>query len=287
MLIPRFWHKAEVKVATPHGDQVPMTAWGGSTTSLEEARLEAERKVQRLAQCVLRGDNFPDRYAYATRPMREEIVQEVSASPDNAVVITRNAYGALVLNCERTFFIDVDLEEPKPTSSVARLVGSLFGRKPAEPEPPETAALVRLKEWLASHDDWGVRIYRTRSGLRYLVTHATFEPGGVESEEAMRFLGADVQYVRLCRAQQCFRARLTPKPWRCGLAQPPMRSPWDNPARLDDMKRWLASYVAASDKFATCKLLGTMGVAQCLPGLEAVIALHDVRTAVESSLPLA
>jgi hypothetical protein len=156
-----------------------------------------------------------------------------------------------------------------------------------EPEPPETAALVRLKEWLASHEDWGVRIYRTRSGLRYLVTHATFEPGGVESEEAMRFLGADVQYVRLCRAQQCFRARLTPKPWRCGLAQPPMRSPWDNPARLDEMKRWIASYVAASENFATCKLLGTMGETRCAPVLEAIIALHDAQSRVESSLPLA
>ncbi|MDB6150250.1 MAG: putative transrane protein, partial [Chthoniobacter sp.] len=27
---------------------------------------------------------------------------------------------------------------------------------------------------------------------------------------------ADAEYVLLCRAQRCFRARLTPKPWRIG-----------------------------------------------------------------------
>jgi hypothetical protein len=32
----------------------------------------------------------------------------------------------------------------------------------------------------------------------------------------MRFLRADPDYVRLCAVQECYRARLTPKPWRCG-----------------------------------------------------------------------
>jgi hypothetical protein len=30
----------------------------------------------------------------------------------------------------------------------------------------------------------------------------------------MRFLRADPQYIALCGQQKCYRARLTPKPWR-------------------------------------------------------------------------
>jgi len=30
----------------------------------------------------------------------------------------------------------------------------------------------------------------------------------------MRFLRSDPEYVKLCRIQECYRARLTPKPWR-------------------------------------------------------------------------
>jgi len=35
-----------------------------------------------------------------------------------------------------------------------------------------------------------------------------------QAERLMRFLDADPKYAALCGKQKCYRARLTPKPWR-------------------------------------------------------------------------
>ena len=37
---------------------------------------------------------------------------------------------------------------------------------------------------------------------------------GWMAERFMRFLRGDPNYIELCRVQKCYRARLTPKPWR-------------------------------------------------------------------------
>ena len=42
------------------------------------------------------------------------------------------------------------------------------------------------------------------------------------ADQVFDTLGADPPYRRLCRTQKCFLARLTPKPWRCGVAKPPV-----------------------------------------------------------------
>jgi hypothetical protein len=42
-----------------------------------------------------------------------------------------------------------------------------------------------------------------------------FRPEAPETDRLLRLSGADPAFVQLCRAQKCFRARLTSKPWRC------------------------------------------------------------------------
>jgi hypothetical protein len=59
-------------------------------------------------------------------------------------------------------------------------------------------------------------VYRTAGGCRVLCTSMPF-PWTTHHEWALRFmkfLGADPQYMELCGKQKCYRARLTPKPWR-------------------------------------------------------------------------
>lgn len=77
MLIPRHWYRFD-----------------------SEAQRLAAEAVERIAARIRRGEGFPERYAYGERPLREEIVQELPSAgagePDAA--ITRNSYGALVLN---------------------------------------------------------------------------------------------------------------------------------------------------------------------------------------------
>lgn len=129
-----------------------------------------------------------------------------------------------MLNAARAFFIDVDLPEPRRPNPITAWVRRLF-RRPTAPPDPAAAALARLNHWLDGRPEWGVRLYLTRRGLRYLVTHAPFEPGSPETEGAMTALGCDPYCTLLCRVQKCFRARLTPKPWRCGVAALSVRFP--------------------------------------------------------------
>lgn len=104
---------------------------------------------------------------------------------------------------------------------------------------------------------------------------------------AMSVLGADPQYVRLCRAQKSFRARLTPKPWRVGIENPPARFPYETPGDERAMRDWEARYAQASQRFASCVLLEEMGGGTEHPQVVPIVSLHDEHTRVGSGLPLA
>ena len=325
MLIPRYWSRAESHATTPDGKPVRFHVWRGSRSSAAEAQALADEAVARIAERVRQGAGFPERYAYADRPLREEVVRELpglggAEAPDAA--ITRNSYGALVLNAARAFFIDVDVEDagPRPqqqaspaatpAQSLWGLVDSLpipgglrsivdsfrppasSGGGPAAPPPaatgdPTSAALDRLRGWVMARPEWRVRVYRTYAGLRYLVTHAPFSPTDAAVQAAMRALGTDPQYVRLCQVQKSFRARLTPKPWRIGLPNPPVRFPFDGPGDESAMRGWEARYDAASAGRATCRFLEEIGAGAEHPDIAPLRALHDEQTKATSGLPLA
>ena len=81
----------------------------------------------------------------------------------------------------------------------------------------QDSAIAKVENWTRNNPDWGWRIYRTRAGLRLLATHALFDPEAAASDGVFDALGADPLYRQLCKTQKCYRARLTPKPWRCGI----------------------------------------------------------------------
>jgi hypothetical protein len=60
------------------------------------------------------------------------------------------------------------------------------------------------------------RVYLTAKGLRVVCTSALlpWEKHDWLATRLMKYLGADPDYIRLCGEQKCYRARLTPKPWR-------------------------------------------------------------------------
>ncbi|MGH2485254.1 MAG: hypothetical protein ACRDHE_04485, partial [Ktedonobacterales bacterium] len=155
-------------------------------------------------------------YAYGEHPLREEIVQTIQ--PD-AAVITRNLYGALVLNTSRTMFIDIDFAPASLGARTGGLLHWLRGKRAAA--PPDEPRLQQVRQWAAGRPDLGLRAYRTFAGLRCVVTSQVFDPTAPQTLELLQTIGSDPLYVRLCQAQGCFRARLTPKPWRCRTSVPP------------------------------------------------------------------
>lgn len=224
---------------------------------------------------VARGEALPERYPYGVGAMREEIVREVGSN----AVITRNGYGSLVLNTTDVMFIDVDL----PEAPRRGLLQSLFGKK----EDPVAEALKKLRDALTAATRATFRIYRTAAGFRVMGTERTYEPGSGEAERLMASAGADPQFVQLCRAQRSFRARLTPKPWRCGSSAPPGSFPREDASASAAFEQWRVEYEARCRDRATCRFLEHVGTGRTAEEIAPLVRLHDDMTRASEALELA
>lgn len=233
---------------------------------------------------------------YPRTPLREPILDELIHDGEQLLAVTRNRYGADILNTDRILIADIDLPDlPEPARG--GLLKSLFRRRSARPGPqPEPPAVVErlatIAAWARANPGLGVIVYRTASGLRVFVT-GVFVTGAQESAASERGgrilaeLHADPIYRELCRAHGTFRARLTPKPWRLpGLKAPRQRWPFAD----DDAERrflhWLQRYQTASQAYAVCRLLAHHGPAPSALD-ERILRLHEESTKARTTLPLA
>ena len=274
MNFPRYWAKAAQTVNDAKGEPYALVAWGSSDEGTISAEAAARSRLARMAEKVARaGFEALGRYGYGERALREPVLQ---ALPGAAV--TRNSYGCEVLNTERLMFVDIDLAEPYRPGLIERWLG----RKATD---PEGEALARVEGWLARNRDWGFRVYRTKSGLRLMAAHAPVE--AADGDSVMSALGADPLYLRLCRAQKSYRARLTPKPWRCGLRAPGVEWPFADLRAEGRFREWQREYDEKSPRFATCRFVRVLGNTSVDAKLEPLLALHDERTRARSELALA
>lgn len=270
MKVYRYWASAELPAQDAKGKHLRLKKWAGSNNSMSEAKGAAERAVRALKDRL--GSALPqDHYSYGLRDIPEELIREIS--PKSAV--TRNRMGCLVLNTTEALFADVDLPEP---GFFAKLRG-------ASRQKDEDAAIARLRQFMESRRSAGARIYRTKAGLRYLFTHA---PMAVNDETLgwLAELGSDKLYTRLCREQNCFRARLSPKPWRVRMP-PPNPYPRETPVTQSVFNGWVQGYEKNSDAYAVCAFLGAAGRDSIHSELSSLVREHDTATRSDSSLPLA
>ena len=113
------------------------------------------------------------------------------------------------------------------------------------------------------------------------------DPQSTAALDVLKQLGSDPLYVKLCKAQECFRARLTPKPWRCGCIPNPLRHPITDAKLLVWYERWKEDYETRQAGFATCRFLGPLGDPFVHPDAERIVELHDFTTRSDEALPLA
>lgn len=263
--------------------------WHWSDESVDHARQKAYQRAGEIVQKFLTNQPL-NRYGYGDRPLREEVLQSVTNRLGQEVaVMTRNAYGALVLNAARAMFIDIDFSEAEAASggSLAGIVQGLFGKpRPARPGPEESYSQ-RVAAWGAQHPELGIRVYRTRAGLRCLITNQLFDPTQTDSANILRELNSDPLYIRLCQAQECFRARLTPKPWRCGIDQPPSSYPWEDSGAENRYRQWEQQYNRTAAQYSTCRFITQLGPATVHPDLEPVLTLHDQIACSKNNVELA
>lgn len=280
MRIPRYWARAEEQTPPDYAGARRIIVWGWSQENHDEAERHARERLTELLDRLRQGLGLPTGYGYGRRPLREEILDELR-DRGGAIdaVLTRNSYGSLVLNAAQVLFVDVDVPWPTLGERLARLFGS---RKPT----PETAALTRIREILLNAGSGSYRIYRTAAGFRVLATDPLFTPGSAAAEQLMRALDADPAFVQLCRAQDSFRARLTPKPWRCGQVNPPGRFPRDAEEQAA-FAAWLAGYDHAIESRATCRFVEAVGWGRTHSDAGRIVDFHDQMTKCHTGLPLA
>ena len=292
MNIPRYWAKGDSTVqgavTHPHsGASIEhLSCWGWSDSSEEDARAKGVERANALHQTFESGE-VPDRYGYPDRPMREEIIDEWKDSDGTVyAAITLNGYGCQVLNTASIMFIDVDLEPEKP-GSIFDSIGRLFGGKKTETVDPETEALNKARSLSKADPELGIRAYRTAAGLRYLVTHTQKTPDSEDSQAMMSALGSDPLYMRLCKVQDCFRARLTPKPWRCGSYALNVSYPYTDTEAEKRAMAWLEDYQKHAASYATCTFIHHYGPKEMSDEIQRVVSYHDDLTGATSGRPLA
>ncbi len=276
MLIPSYWSRATGSADDPGGKRYALQIWGWSADSVAAAAVLARRRLADACARVASGSIGHDAYLYGKTPLREEIVRHVGG---DAAIVTRNRYGALVLNTARVPFIDVDV----PSSPSGGGFLGLFGGKKAD---KAAVALDRVREVCGRFPRTTFRIYRTAAGLRLLVTDRLLDPASGEAQAMLADFAADPFFVKLCRLQASFRARLTPKPWRCGCTLPPGSYPREGAAEIAFAK-WLQAYDAASRGKGACELVDTRGPGVTLPEVSPIVAEHDRACRVGEGLPLA
>jgi hypothetical protein len=136
--------------------------------------------------------------------------------------------------------------------------------------------------------DWTMRVYRTPAGYRVLMCHQTFQPEDPQVQYVFDKLKADPIYVRMCHSQQCFRARVSPKPWRTDLTERPLRKSWPiEIGQIEHRQKWIKKYELASAGYASCRFIEQLGSAEIDATVAVVMRLHDDHSKALSDMPLA
>ena len=289
MKLARYWTRSEAEAPDRKGRIIRAVARGWSNESMEAARTVARDIAQRLAQ----GD-FPTRgaqYLYGDRPLPEPVLREFQGNGDGPrAIVTRNVYGAEVLNTRDLMFVDIDkpYHPPAPIPSILTMgLRALFGKSaPAPPVQTDDPAITKIRG-VAERNNLAGRVYKTAGGYRVLITSTGFTPVDPRSEDLLRQFAADELYIRLCRVQESFRARLTPKPWRCGLPNPPVMFPFETPQDQSRFTDWERTYTVTGERFRTCQYVASFGSGSVASGFEELIQFHDQETKAASVLPLA
>ncbi|MES2947770.1 MAG: hypothetical protein V4858_04430 [Pseudomonadota bacterium] len=325
MIVPQFWAESRLQHRTK-GRQVTVRRFGWSDTSLADAQQSADVRVQQALDRILSGEKLARKdpkipyNGAAGVPIREEIVDR-----QGETIITRNSYGARCLNTPHVLFADIDFPEGPPLRFTAAflltlllvsgaaawlsgsraigmglvvltlllglsLVSPVFRMVQAIAGGAEQAARKRISAYLMQHPDWNLRLYKTPAGLRVAATHRLFHPSEPAVTEFFASIGTDPLYVAMCLNQQCFRARVTAKPWRIGIQSHmrPRPGVWPVAAdRLPVRNAWIAAYEAAAKSHAACRFVENMGNGVVHAQAREVLDLHDTLSQARGSLPIA
>jgi hypothetical protein len=160
--LARYWAREPGEASGPEGSRVRVVSRGWSNDSLEAARAQARDTARRIAERLAARATERRQYLYGERPLPEPVVREFRGGGDEPrAVVTRNAYGALVLNAPALMFVDIDRDDGPAAAtgrSLAAGVRALFGK--TAPAPPAAASGVLAEiQRVAESERLAARVY--------------------------------------------------------------------------------------------------------------------------------
>ena len=159
----------------------------------------------------------------------------------------------------------------------------------ANPASEADRAMARVLQVQARYPDWGLRLYQTPKGLRVIVTHASWDWQAPQVQALFQELEVDPVYALLCEKQQCFRARVTGKPWRMGMSGlSSLERHWPvKPQHQQARQEWSRYYDQQAKQFAACHFLQQLGPSTFCAEAQAFVQWHDSASNALTQLPLA
>lgn len=178
-----------------------------------------------------------------------------------------------------------------------------------------------IEKRVIRHPNEQFRLYETPAGFRLIAVHDLVVPSDNIVAEWFSYFHADTNYARLCQMQQCFRARLTVKPWRMNEVkegkldkQIPANNFWFidtnfDDEMLDDMdeeqydefekqqnelaarQQWIESYDTFAKNYKACRYVKSFGDQQgnnrsATKAINEFVDWHDSACQVDKDLPM-
>lgn len=320
MIVPEFWAEAK-RTCKLNGRQLTIKRFGWSDTDQVSAQQHADSRLKDAIKTFESGFDLKKsepKIAYNGAygvPIREEIV-----SRHGDIVITRNGYGSLCLNTPDVLFGDIDFSIESGykfsfiifgillliisaltyvmgyskllyillifSPVVSNFIYKIFNSRDRQ----KLNALNNIRDFSKSHPEWHLITYSTPMGFRILVTHKTFDPRGDEVEQFFKALNNDPIYQRMCVNQNCFRARVSPKPWRIGISNHirPRPGVWPvNPEKMSVRTEWITEYELKAKEFASCKFVEEIGSHVIDEKIVSIRKIHDDLCKANLDLPIA
>jgi hypothetical protein len=290
VIVPTYWAEGRVS-ERKRGKQVTVRRFGWSDESQAAAQAHADERARDAFERVQRGETdkrYERKVDYNGAdglPIREEIVER-----HGDTVITRNSYGARCLNTPNVLFADIDVRTGGFDGWLRASFGPLLKYfSPKRAEDPWVAAERTVREYIATRPRELYRLYRTPAGFRLLAMHRTYASDEPEVARLFSAIGVDPIYALMCTRQRCFRARISPKPWRIGVAKHigPANATW--PIKLAHRSKrdlWIAHYEVAAKGHASCRFVAELGDGRPDRIAQTVQRLHDDASRAERNLPL-
>ena len=152
MRIYKYWKIATTKIQFGYKER-EISCYGGSNISEADASTNAKEKLEKVKRKINGDSNIFDNYEVE---IREEVVRVL----DEGSIITRNRYGAQVLNTENLMFLDID----KPRFSF----WDFFSPSNSD----NKTRIIKMIHKLVPkpiYREYGFRIYETNKGIRLIV----------------------------------------------------------------------------------------------------------------------